>query len=415
MTTPADPNRGPTLYDFAGVSPSADEHELLEAVAALSSRAPGASRVRAGFALEALLDERFRELYDEHLREGQSWRDQRDLPLLPPMPDAEWGSNEMGQWARATSEILRPKRPLPGRLARIGSTGQLLASRDAHRLLYPGLLVAGALPFVQLGNLPLLNVLRDTVSGTGVAEALAIAIAFLVGGVLALVHSTLRDWRARASLLVIAGMLPAVTVHRDFLFVALGLLSTVLAGATAAHRAHAVWQSSDAVPPAPESPWAPVEGRSRTRLGADTSDPVRAASVLRAWATRLGHPLASATPTDLVAAVIAADGWAFALGADSLDQAASFGPASLGAISAAVARAAGYPEVAMPLLPGPEATERLMPGLGASLQDWRHWSELQLGRRNAGSALDQAAGDLIWGGGNEDRLARIARSLRRSG
>jgi hypothetical protein len=94
-----------------------------------------------------------------------------------------------------------------------------------------------------------------------------------------------------------------------------------------------------------------------------------------------------------------------------LTQAASFGPASLGAISAAVARAAGFAEPTMPILPGPEATERRMAGLSTALLDWKSWAELQLGRRDAATAVAAAAGDLVWGGGNEDRLSRLARTL----
>jgi hypothetical protein len=114
---------------------------------------------------------------------------------------------------------------------------------------------------------------------------------------------------------------------------------------------------------------------------------------------------------DLVAAVITADAWAFALGADSVSQAASFGPASLGAISASVSRASGFGEATLALLPGEWASPRRMPGLTEACVDWYSWATLMLGTERGRRAVEIAASDLAWGGGGDDRLARLARFM----
>ncbi len=413
MNFQLDPIQGPTLYDFAGLSPTCSTPDLLAAVGELSTRTPGASRVRAAFALEALLDDEFRKVYDDHLRKGTPWREENQLPLLPDMPDAEWGSDEMGEWVRQAGGILTPRRPSPSRLASMAATARRLSSKPSHRFLYPFLLMLGSLPVVTLGELPVLEYFGGLLDFHWQALAATAVVISLLGAILRMAHDTFNSWLARAALTATALVTPTLSAQPELLAVHLLVLAVLGLLGTAAERAYRDWLTTEPLPPAPRSSWEPVDGRSCTRLGASTSDPVQAASVLRAWATRLGHPVVAATPADLVAATIASDCWAFALGADSLTQAASFGPASLGAISAAVARAAGYPEPTMPILPGREASERRMPGLTTSVRDWRAWAELQLGRREAGGSLIAAAGDLVWGGGDEDRLAHLARTLLR--
>ena len=178
-----------------------------------------------------------------------------------------------------------------------------------------------------------------------------------------------------------------------------------------AERAEASWASEAILPPTPHSPWVPVDGQSQTRLGSGTASPTLAAGVLRAWAGRLGFPLSDASADDLVSAVITADAWAFALGADSISQGANFGPASLGAISAAIARASGHGEPTLPMMQGDWASPNRMPGLREALLDWKSWASLQLGPERAAYALETAAADLAWGGGGDDRLTRLARVI----
>jgi hypothetical protein len=411
MNAELDPTRGPTLYDFAGVSVHATDPELFEALAQLSSHRPGAARIRASLSLEALLDADYREIYDDHLRKGTPWREENQLPLLPQMPPADWGTPEMGEWVRQTGEILTPRRPAPTGLARLGRAGRDLVRFRPPRFLFAVLVLIGAAPFLMSESLPLYRMLDNRVDGNSVALALTTAVAFLVGAFFSAPFEASKSWIVRGSLLFGAPLAAMVSVW-PATAVAVGAMICVgsLVGLRA-EKAYQDWAAAEIRPPAARSPWEPVDGRSSTRLGASTVDPVQAASVLRAWATRLGHPVAAASPQDLVAATVAADCWAFALGADSLTQAASFGPASLGAISAAVARAAGFAEPSMPILPGPDATERRMAGLSSALLDWKSWAELQLGRRDAATAVAAAAGDLVWGGGNEDRLSRLARTL----
>jgi hypothetical protein len=411
MTYEPGPAMGPTLYDFAGVGQHASSEELLDSVVVVGTLPPGATRVRAAFALEALLDPDFRAAYDDHLRNGRTWREQHHLPLLPEMPAAEWGSDEMGEWVRRASEVLVPSRPAPGRIVSVVSRLRLISNSRVHRLLVPAILLAGATPLLVTGSLPLQNVMLRILGDGPLASAVTISVAFLLGGALTALIDSMHSWRFRGGALIVAALTPALSAF-PIAWVGLAVLLatyTLLGGF--ADRSYRTWAATEPLPTAPHSPWEPVDGRSSTRLGSSTADPVQAAAVLRAWASRLGHPVAAAQPVDLVAATVAADGWAFALGADSLTQAASFGPASLGAISAAVARAAGYPEPTMPLLPGPDASERRLPGLRTAVRDWKAWAELQLGRRNAESAIAAAAGDLVWGGGDEDRLSRLSRSL----
>jgi hypothetical protein len=404
--------QGPTLYDFAGMPFDATYSRLLDRMAELSNERPGASRIRAALAIEALLDDDFRTLYDQHLANGTPWREQNQLPLLPDMPAVEWGSAEMAEWVKQASGVLAPKRPDPGKLAALSHTCMRLADRHVSRFLYPlVVLTSGALAHATFG-LTILDTFRGVLGGPTVSLALLAGLGAALGTLFTAAHHAMRSWKAQGCALLVAASLAFIAARPSVMLPVTALVMVIFyVFAGASDRSRKVWVTSTPTPLAPPSPWEPVDGQSRTRLGAGTADPAQAAAVLRAWSQRLGHPLADASLSDLVAATVASDAWAFALGADSLAQAASFGPASLGAISAALARASGFAEEAMPLLPGPESTESRMPGLQSSLLDWKSWAELQLGRREASKALFSAAADLSWGGGNEDRLSRLARTL----
>jgi hypothetical protein len=398
-----------TLYDHAGVSTEASSSELLERFSGLSNQTPDAFRVRAAIALEALIDEEFRQAYDRHLSISGDWRETNHLPNLPPMPAAAWGSDEMSEWIDQTKAILTPTRREPRPLERLPRQANRLLGINPHMFVWGALGMFLVLAGSSFGNGPLTDLLGVKTLGVPAVAALGAAL----GSVLGNTFNNSRTWQVR---LIIAlstpVVVPLIPVHLGAatLLLVLVVISVSLLARRAKNAEHN-WATEPLLPPAPPSPWAPVDGLSATRLGAGTTTPSQAAAVLRAWAIRVGFPVIDASDDDLVSAVVAADAWAFALGADSVAQAASFGPASLGAICAAIARASGHGEPTLALLPGEWASPRRMPGLIQACVDWRSWATLMLGEERGRRAVDVAASDLSWGGGGDDRLARLARFM----
>jgi hypothetical protein len=132
---------------------------------------------------------------------------------------------------------------------------------------------------------------------------------------------------------------------------------------------------------------------------------------LRNRAYHLGLPCADADKVDLVAAVVGADVWLIATGADRFEQAASFGVRSLGALAAVYARSAGYGEDVLGSLPGEDPwpiTQRL---LFARLPKLHEWAVSEVGAIGAANAFEKAASDLAWGGGGNDRCGRASRAV----
>jgi hypothetical protein len=398
-----------TLYDHAGVRSDATITDLLDRFASLSVQSPDAFRVRAAIALEALIDEDFRAAYDRHLSIGGTWRETNHLPNLPSMPASDWGSPEMTEWIEQSKSILTPTRRSPNRLERLPRQARHLLEIDVPVMFWAVagmlLLLAGA----SAGNGWFNELLQVKTFGVPAVGAIGAGIGSLLGNV----FGNARIWQTRvvvavSTLLVIPTLALNLWAAATLAFLAVLSVTYLSVRATRAERE---WVSEPVLPPAPVSPWIPVEGRSATRFGAGTASPEQAAAVLRSWATRVGFPVVEASDDDLVAAAVAADAWAFALGADSVSQAASFGPASLGAISAAISRASGFGEPTLALLPGEWASPRRMPGLTEACIDWRSWATLMLGSDRGRRAVEVAASDLAWGGGGDDRLARLARFM----
>ena len=398
-----------TLYDVAGLHHDVSMESVLEEMARLTGDHTDAYRVRKAIALEALADESFRHAYDNHLSTGAGWREDNHFPILPAMPAAGWGTDEMAAWIEQAKNIIVPAKREPRGLEKLPAQARAHLSHVIPTWLwciYMALVTLlsaalGAGTLNHLYNIPTLGI-----------PAVA-SIGAFIGSSAGYSYQVARQWQTRAILLfatILAGPLIFVSFVLSLLLLIV-LIAGVLGASFLGKRAESDWATEPALPQAPYSPWAPVEGISATRLGAGTSSPAQAAAVLRAWAGRVGFPVVDTDDEDLVAAVIAADAWAFALGADSVSQAANFGPASLGAISASISRAAGFGEDPLPMLPGEWASTTRMPGLKEAYLDWKSWAIQQLGRERGLRALEIAAADLCWGGGGEDRLTRLARYI----
>ena len=398
-----------TLYDIAGLNPDASTEAVLEMMAKLMGDRPDAYRVRKAIALEALADEDFRLAYDSHLSTGAVWREDNHFPILPAMPSAGWGTDEMAAWIEQTKNIIIPTRRNPKGIEKL----HVLARRYLTYVipiwawglymtmttLFAAAIGAGTLS--QIYNIPTLG------------EPAVAAIGAFLGSMTGYSFKVARQWQTRAIILfatIFAGPLLFVSYIFSTLLLII-IITGVITASILGARAESEWVKEPILPIAPYSPWAPVDGLSATRLGAGTSNPAQAAAVLRAWAGRVGFPVIDTDEENLVSAVIAADAWAFALGADSVSQAANFGPASLGAISASISRAAGFGENLLPMLPGEWASSAKMPGLKEACLDWKSWAIQQLGTEKGLRSLEIAAADLCWGGGGDDRLTRLARYM----
>jgi hypothetical protein len=398
-----------TLYDVAGLLPVDSTESVLEEMAKLTGDRTDAYRVRKAIALEALADESFRHAYDKHLTTGAGWREDNHFPILPAMPAAGWGTDEMATWIEQTKNIIVPTRRDPRGFEKLPTRARTYFSHSIPTWLWCIYMSLVTLLSAALGA----GILSPLYEIPTLGYPAVAAIGAFLGSTAGYCYQVARQWQTRAILLFVtlfAGPLLFVSYILSLLLlvaVIAGVLTTSILGT----RAEFDWASEPILPQAPYSPWAPIEGVSATRLGAGTSTPAQAAAVLRAWAGRVGFPVGDADDDDLVAAVITADAWAFAIGADSVSQAANFGPASLGAISASISRAAGFGEDPLPMLPGEWASSTRMPGLREACLDWKSWAIQQLGRERGLRAIEIAAADLCWGGGGEDRLTRLARYI----
>ena len=150
----------------------------------------------------------------------------------------------------------------------------------------------------------------------------------------------------------------------------------------------------------------------RTSWGAPTTSLASVSFELQQRSVSYGLTSSEPSDIDIVTAVLGAEVWFAATGADSFEQSASFGVATTGALAAIYARAAGTPAPHLGVLEGQQTWPALEHRL-RSLQDGPvAWSIRLLGPEATVQALHDAAGDLTWGGGGDDRCARAARWIR---
>lgn len=398
------------LYDHAGISHMAEQTEILEMAAKLTSQEPDAYRIRKAIALEALSDEDFRSSYNRHLASGAGWRENSNTPILSNMPIGDWGSEEMDSWIRNTEEVLRPKKRKKSFIESIPVIGNKILDIVIPNFVW---VITACILFLTptiLFSGWASNLLWDSnIFGSLLIVIFCVAIGVFSGNFFKI--ST--KWNYRALVLLVFIIFTSTVSFDFFLAIAISSIFSIVFTLFAKYADKQLrnWADEPSETFMSNSSWKVKDGMSTTRFGAATTTPEQAANVLRAWASRVGFPIADASRHDLVAAVIAADAWAFALSADSVSQAASFGPASLGAISAAISRASGFAEDTLPPLPGQSASQYRMPGLNESIRDWFSWATLQIGREAARKAMVDAASDLAWGGGGDDRLAALARTM----
>lgn len=127
-----------------------------------------------------------------------------------------------------------------------------------------------------------------------------------------------------------------------------------------------------------------------TRFGSSLQSPTAAAAMLRARAAAAGAEIRPASPTDLVAAVIGAEGWMSAFTSTSLAVPVRHGNVAVNALAAILTRAAGLAEAHdAPLV----ATASNDTEVLRRLEELAHWAERMIGPE-APDALRRAAGDL---------------------
>jgi len=379
-----------------------------------------AELIRSAICEEALLDDEWREMYDERLARHGDDPENSVLPSsaahLPPASDPK-----AEQAAARTFEMLRKMRASEAP-AGIGGTqkhprGRRFRLSNIERAHYAlqaagvGVLAGASwvlLPGGRDGSLglalggfmtatPLETVFRGALLGTA-----------LFSLPLAVVRDLPKPARrltlgALGGLALTIGYSPAVAATFAVLGAIVGVLS--LLGASDARTARSAHRRrTRSTRPATAAVTVPTQ----TLYGTSMSS-AQAVTVLRAHASRLGAPVGPIDSTDAAAAMIGADVWMFALGARWFDQAASFGPVSVGSLAAVLARAAGESVSALPDLGGETANESMFPGLGVFLASWTNAADAN---GNSRDILRRAADDLMWGGGGDDRLSRLGRSLR---
>lgn len=131
-------------------------------------------------------------------------------------------------------------------------------------------------------------------------------------------------------------------------------------------------------------------GWGTTRFGSALSSPTAAAALLRARAAAAGASITAATSTDLVAAVVGAEGWMCAFGTDSLAVPVRHGTSAVSALAAILTRAAGLADVhAAPLLASASNDVAVL----RRLEVLAAWAQDMIGD-SAPEAMRRAAGDL---------------------
>ena len=128
--------------------------------------------------------------------------------------------------------------------------------------------------------------------------------------------------------------------------------------------------------------------------------------LLRARASLYGVDCIPVEDLDRVAVVVGYDLWMFSLKAQSIDQAPWFGPASMEAVAALVARAAGHGRRSGSL-PGVPADAKDFPGIGRRTELWQAWIERAAGVENVPEVMARVASDLQ--GSYSDRVSRVSR------
>jgi hypothetical protein len=144
-----------------------------------------------------------------------------------------------------------------------------------------------------------------------------------------------------------------------------------------------------------------------TRFGAPWSAPRTAVAVLRARAQRFGDSrLTGVSEIDAAAAVVGVDMWMLAVGATSLDNPARYGTSAVLALSALLARAAGWAKSpTQTLAPQGWPTDSML----SAAEDYEEWVasvDLPLTQVFARSVAD------LERGAADPRLARAAQALR---
>jgi hypothetical protein len=168
-------------------------------------------------------------------------------------------------------------------------------------------------------------------------------------------------------------------------------------------------------------------GEIRIGWGRFTGTPVQAADILCARSLELdGFDLGTEDPwlivdrvaverdeIDTYSCVLAAELWLLACDATEFEQAASIGPAALGAYAAILARAQGEPATGMPPVAGEEAWPSTVFAATAKIAVFKSAVESECGPGSFTEVATRAAADLSWGGGGNDRCSRMARLLAR--
>jgi len=161
------------------------------------------------------------------------------------------------------------------------------------------------------------------------------------------------------------------------------------------------------------------------RWGRFSGTPFEAADILCARALELfGYDLGSddawskvtdvsvsRSLSDTAAAVVGAEIWMLACDATEFEQAASIGPAALGAYASILARSLGEPSPVLPPFPGEGAWPSTVEPLKAKVEQLRAWVEMNIGHESFADIAARAASDLVSAGGGDDRCARAARLL----
>lgn len=404
-----------------------DERTTLYQLAGLSG-AGRAEQLRRAICEEALLDESWRALYDQRLASGG---DDPENGVLPGSHHA--AGPEIDRIVRKTRSTLRR--------VRTDAPEGLPAPADTSAATTTGSRSGGVASAVGAGRVPAW--LWGAILGVGAAAAwlavpgrfgaaltaafdgaqhTAVSMVLLRGALLGAALCGLPLWTLGKLPVpwrrhLIAGFAGAVCTFSHgplvMLFAAAGAATVALT----AVQLLDVWKGRHGG----AGPGADIDrsGESLTELGGGkdgtlygtSAHAAQAVAVLRAHASRLGAAVGPLDETDAAAAMIGADAWMFALGGRWFDQAASFGPASVGALAAVLARAAGEPVAALPDLGGRDADEVMFPGVEHFIARW-----VRVAARHGDAAviLTRAGDDLCWGGGGEDRLSLLGRRLRQA-
>lgn len=143
-----------------------------------------------------------------------------------------------------------------------------------------------------------------------------------------------------------------------------------------------------------------------SRFGSSLRSPTAAAALLRARAAAAGAQIVPASPIDLVAAVIGAEGWMAAFATDSLAVPVKHGDVAVNTLAAVLTRASGLAEVhEAPVLAAASNEARTL----RRLEQLAVWADHMVGAQ-APEALRRAAGDLRVGCGDQ-RIEAVVGTL----